>query len=270
MAHLQQFHYKITGPESGKPWVFLHGLMGYLHNWASVVRDLGPAQRCLVYDQRGHGRSFKPSQGYAAKDYAEDLKKIIDELGFKKIILVGHSMGGRNALSFASSYPERIEKLVIEDIGPESDPNNYLYYEKMLKSIPTPFAQRSQAKEFFEHRFAKVFPVKEDPSVLSQFLLANLKENAAGVLDWQFSVEGIIESVRQGRANEAWESVQNLNVPTLWIRGEKSKELGVETFQRILASNQMIQGVTIPQAGHWVHSENREAFVTALKNFVGL
>lgn len=120
MGHLQQFHYKITGPPSGRPWVFLHGLMGYLHNWASVIRSLDATEKCLTYDQRGHGQSFKPAQGYAAKDYAEDLKLIIDELGFKKIILVGHSMGGRNALHFASAYPERIEKLVIEDIGPKA------------------------------------------------------------------------------------------------------------------------------------------------------
>lgn len=140
----------------------------------------------------------------------------------------------------------------------------------MLKAIPTPFANRTRAKEFFEQSFAQVFPVKEDPQVLSQFLMANLKENSSGVWDWQFSASAMIESVRQGRAEEAWSFVQNLKTPTLWIRGESSKELTRESFQRILNSNSMIQGVTIPQAGHWVHSENREAFVAALKNFTDL
>ncbi len=163
MSYLKQFHYKLTGPEQGRPWVFLHGLMGYLNNWGSVIRAIDSTEKCLVYDQRGHGQSYKPEHGYASADYAYDLKQIIDELGFQRIILVGHSMGGRNALYFANAYPERVEKLIIEDIGPESDPNNYLYYEKMLKSIPVPFPSREQAKDFFEHKFAQVFKVKETP-----------------------------------------------------------------------------------------------------------
>ncbi len=270
MGYLQKFHYKLTGPEAGRPWVFLHGLMGYLHNWASVIRALDSTERCLVYDQRGHGQSFKPASGFSSQDYAQDLKEIIDELGFQKITLVGHSMGGRNALHFAWAYPDRVEKLIIEDIGPESDPHNYLYYEKMLKSIPTPFATRTQAKEFFAEGFSQVFPVKEDPQVLASFLIANLKENDSGLLDWQFSSIGMIDSVRQGRSQDSWSMVQSLKMPTLWIRGENSKELKPETFQKILESNKMIQGVTVPRAGHWVHSENREDFVAALKKFVGL
>lgn len=270
MGYLQHFNYKITGPETGRTWVFLHGLMGYAHNWASVIRAIDSTERCLVYDQRGHGQSFKPAQGYSSKDYAEDLKKIVDELGVKKFVLVGHSMGGRNALYFAATYPEYIEKLVIEDIGPEADPNNHLYYEKMLKSIPTPFASRTQAKEFFSERFSRVFPVKEDPQVLSSFLIANLKENEAGLWDWQFYPPGMVESVRVGRSQEAWELVRKLKCSTLWIRGEHSKELSRETLQKILDSNKMIHGVTISKAGHWVHSENREDFVSAMKNFIGI
>ncbi len=269
MSHLEQFHYKLTGPEQGRTWVFLHGLMGYSNNWASVIRAIDSTERCLVYDQRGHGQSFKPRQGYSSEDYANDLKNIIDELGFKKIILVGHSMGGRNALCFASAYPERVDKLIIEDIGPEGDPNNYLYYENMLGSIPTPFAGRKQAQEFFERQFSQVFRVKEDPKVLAGFLIANLKENEVGLLDWRFSSKAMIESVRQGRSKDSWELVKKLNVPTLWIRGENSTELSSETFQRILSTNPIIQGVIIPKAGHWVHSENKEGFVAAMKSFTG-
>ena len=269
MSYLSQFNYKLTGPDTETPWVFLHGLFGYLNNWGSIVRAIDKNSKCLVYDQRGHGQSFKPKTGYKTEDYAADLKKIIDELNFKKIILVGHSMGGRNALLFANQFPERIEKLIIEDIGPESDPNNYLYYERMLASIPTPFASKNQAQQFFDERFSLVFKTKEDPKVLSAFLMVNLKEDESGLYDWRFSASAMVESVREGRAVDSWNLVKKLQVPTLWIRGEKSVELSRENFEKILSLNSLIQGVTIPDAGHWVHSENKEEFLKAIKQFTG-
>lgn len=269
MSYLSQFNYKLTGPTVETPWVFLHGLFGYLNNWGSIIRALDKSIQCLVYDQRGHGQSFKPKTGYKTEDYAFDLKQIIDELNFKKIILVGHSMGGRNALLFANQFPERVEQLIIEDIGPESDPNNYLYYERLLNSIPTPFASRHQAQQFFEERFHQVFKAKEDPKVLSAFLMVSLREDESGLYDWRFSPSAMIESVRMGRAEDSWNLVKNLQVPTLWIRGEKSAELSRENFEKILSLNPLIQGVTIAGAGHWVHSENKEEFLKVIKHFTG-
>lgn len=270
MSYLNNFHYRITGPEGGRRWVFLHGLMGYLNNWGSIVKGLEPTEQCLVFDQRGHGQSIKPAQGYSPQDYAEDLHKITEELGWKKFILVGHSMGGRNALCFAQTYPEKILKLVIEDIGPESSLEGHLYYEKLLASIPTPFASKAQAREFFEQKFQSAFQTKEDPKVLSAFLLANLQETQGGVVDWKFSSSAMVESARLGRRQDAWDWIRDLKVPTLWIRGEKSKELSPESLEKILSLNHLIQGVVIPQAGHWVHSENKEAFLKAIKSFTGL
>ncbi len=100
--------------------------------------------------------------------------------------------------------------------------------------------------------------------------MVNLKETESGVLDWRFSPSAMIESVRQGRSEDSWGMVSQLKIPTLWIRGENSIELNPETFQKILASNQLIHGVTIRRSGHWVHSENREDFVTELKKFADL
>lgn len=271
---MNKLNYSITGVESrlqGPPrrWVFVHGLMGFLNNWKRITSNLEATEQCLCYDQRGHGRSFKPATGYAPEDYARDLKELTDELGWDKFILVGHSMGGRNVLVFTSMFPEKVEKLIVEDIGPESNESSHLYYENLLGCVPTPFASREKAREFFQNEFPKVAKTKEAASTIGAFLYANLEDQGDGTWDWRFSKAGVLESVQAGRFKDRWAEVRNLKVPTLWIRGENSKELSRENFEKILQTNPMIQGVEIPGAGHWIHSEKPHEFTQALKNFVG-
>lgn len=269
MSILDQIHYRITGDQAQPKMVFLHGLMGFLNNWGSITREMSKQYCCLVFDQRGHGKSFKPHQSYQPEDYASDLLQILDALGWEKIILVGHSMGGRNALCFAHNYPQRLNKLVIVDISPDLKADSALYFEKMLNTVPTPFANHEQAKKFFTEDFAKVFASKEDVSVLSRFLFANLEPDSSGKINWRFSKEAIIESAKLGRSDILWDWFKELKVPSLYVRGQKSKDLPLETFQKVLSLNSSIQGVEVSDAGHWVHSEQPELFLKELKKFVG-
>lgn len=269
MSYLDLFHYQITGPEEGRRWVFIHGLMGFGGNWRKIVSGLESTERVLVFDQRGHGRSQKPETGYAPEDYSEDIFKITSELGWDQFILVGHSMGGRNVLNFAYRYPEKIIRLVVEDIGPEASPQAVEYYEKLLGVVPTPFPNRAAAREFFQKDFLKLAQSREKAEVLAQFFYANIEDQVDGTADWRFSKRGILESVRAGRVQERWHEVEGLKNPTLWIRGAESREFSHESFERVLKSNPVIKGVEIPNAGHWVHSEQPALFLGAIKDFVG-
>lgn len=270
MSRLSDFNHQLYGPEGGRPWVFLHGLMGFLNNWRSIIRGLESTERCLAYDQRGHGRSIKPPSGYAPEDYANDLKAILDELQWDKVVLVGHSMGGRNALNFCVRFPERVERFVLEDIGPESSPDNHVYYERLLGLVPTPFVNRPAAREFFSTEFLERAKSRDNPKMLAEYFYANMEEKSDGQVSWRFSPEAILESVRQGQALSRWDEVKALKVPTLLIRGENSKELSVETFEKMLSLNSLIQGVTVPAAGHWVHADQPQAFLHHLRRFSGL
>lgn len=269
MSYLNNFFHHFYGPEDGRKWVFVHGLMGYGQNWRRIITDLEKTERCLAFDQRGHGRSFQPTSGYGPEDYADDIKMIVDELGWDKFILVGHSMGGRNVLNFASRFPEYLSHLVVEDIGPEAAPNAHEYYEYLLNLVPVPFATREDAKRFFFEDFVKNAKTRENVQVMANFFYSNMAEQPNGTINWRFAKNGIIESVRAGREDERWHEVEGLKVPTLWVRGENSKEFSRESFERVLASNSMIKGVEIPGAGHWVHSDQAEAFGAAIKAFVG-
>lgn len=268
MPILENINYTITGHSDGRRWVFVHGLMGFLNNWQRITTALAPTECCLCYDQRGHGKSFQPDSGYAPEDYAQDLKDLTDALGWDRFILVGHSMGGRNVMVFASLFPEKVEKLIVEDIGPESNQSANDYYQKLLDAVPVPFSTRVEARDFFKQEFLSKVVTKEPVSIIAGFLFANLIEKN-GVWDWKFSKKGILETVRIGRMKDRWAEIKSLQMPTLWLRGAETKELSSEVFQRILQSNPMIQGVEVPGAGHWIHSDKPHEFLQALKNFVG-
>lgn len=267
---LSNFNYSVLGNAESPRVVFIHGLMAFSANWRKIASKIQNDFQCLIYDQRGHGRSFKPESGYSPEVFAEDLNKITDELGWDSFHLVGHSMGGRNAIVFADLFPQKVRTLTIEDMGPEADPRSHLYYEKMLNAVPTPFDSKQSMKQFFASGFEKNFESKEPISVLSTFLQANIEQvENTQVYDWRFSKQAIFETVKEGHIKDRWREVADLSMPVLLIRGENSHVLKREIFEKMLQLNPKITGVEIKQAGHWIHYEKYEEFTAILREFLG-
>ena len=270
---LSQFHYSVLGdPNNPKKIVFIHGLMAFAANWRKIASRMENDYQCLIYDQRGHGRSFKPETGYSTKDFALDLDKITDELGWTEFHVIGHSMGARNAMVFGHLFPQKVLTLTLEDMGPEANEKALGYYKRMLESIPTPFATKEHSKRYFENSFAKNFRAKEPLTVLSTFLQANLEEKTTGphqgMIDWKFSKDAIYEIVELGNNQNHWLEVSSFKMPVLTIRGENSHVLSRETFEKMQTVNPNIRGVEIAGAGHWVHYEKSDEFAQALKDFI--
>ena len=216
--------------------------------------------KILTYDQRGYGRSIKPPHGYSPEDYASDLLKILDEVGWSKIHLIGHSMGGRNAMSFASQHPERVEKLVIEDIGPDANAEAVSRIHSLLESVPTPFSDKRAAKEFLMNNVS-------DPS-LGMYLYSNIEEKSPDNFDWRFSKKAILESVDLGRARDRWDQIESLKMPVLVIRGENSIEFPRPVFDRVCKLGANFKCVEILGSGHWVHFDKPDEFVQAVRGFL--
>jgi esterase len=266
---LSHFHYSITGDASKPKLVFLHGVMGFALNWRRIIKAFETDFHILAYDQRGHGRSFQPAIGYAPEDYAQDLHDILDALAWRQITLIGHSMGGRAAYSFSAQNPERVTRLVIEDIGPKTydTGTGFTLVERMLNAVPVPFATKREAREWFNTKFLELFPNERKKEQLAEYLYANLTENEAGQTVWRFYEPGIRESVVQGRSHERWDDIEALTMPTLLLRGEFSGDLPRPVFEKMLALNPRIQGVEIEGSGHWIHSDKPDLFIEVLRRF---
>lgn len=247
--------------------MFLHGLMGSAANWRRISNAFLQEFHILALDQRGHGRSFHPPKGYHPRDFADDLRKILDELQWDRVTLVGHSMGGRNALEFAFQFSQRVNVLVMEDIGPDAKAEALTRIERLIEMVPTPFPSRERAKEFFDNEYPEKIAFYPQPKAVSQFLLANIEEKEAGRYDWRFNKEGILMSIREGRNEDRWDRWRNLKMPVLVVRGEQSQDLTREVFQRMHQELPHAEMVEIKHAGHWVHFDQPDAFIQSLKQF---
>lgn len=265
--NLKQLHHQITGPEGGPKLVFLHGAMGFAANWRRIAKAFEGVHRILAYDQRGHGRSAQPLSGYAPRDFANDLRDALDELKWDRVTLVGHSMGGRTALEFASLHPTRLQRLVIEDIGPRMNPRAAGFLIELLNSIPVPFSGKRAAREWFDGEFLRLYANHPKREGLAEFLYANLVEDERKQAIWRFYEPGIKAAIAQGRAQDRWPQFEALEMPTLMVRGELSEDLPKDMYEESLRRNPRVEGVEIAGAGHWVHSDRPEEFIACLRAF---
>src|SRR3989442_2590493 len=112
-------HYLEWGRTDRPPLLFLHGGSAHAHWFDAVASAFADRYHVVSLDQRGHGESewVRPAT-YATEDFAGDLLGLFDALGWRQAIVVGHSMGGHNAMAFSGWHPERVRALVIVDSRP--------------------------------------------------------------------------------------------------------------------------------------------------------
>jgi pimeloyl-ACP methyl ester carboxylesterase len=109
-------HYVQTG--RGSDLVLIHGIASNLGQWQlNILPPLVEDFRVTMYDLRGHGYSDTPPSGYTANHMVGDFSGLMDYLGIKRAVILGHSYGGVVALSYAALHPDRVEKLVLADTG---------------------------------------------------------------------------------------------------------------------------------------------------------
>lgn len=133
-----QFHYR-EWSRRGTPLLWLHGLASQSHMFDRAAPLLADNFRVIAFDQRGHGESAKPDQGYDFKTVSEDLRAFLDTLKIKRAILAGHSWGGNVALFFAAHFRERVRGLVLIDGGfLDIQANPEMTWERTEKELAPP------------------------------------------------------------------------------------------------------------------------------------
>jgi len=250
--------YREFGNESGDVLAVLHGLLGSGENWNGPAKKLSRSFNVVTLDLRNHGRSF-----HAAKmDYptmAEDVYETLSSLRPGPWRVLGHSMGGKVAMKLALSRPESVEKLIVLDIAPFRYKPIYGNLFAHLQQIdPSTIRSRGDAD-------IKLQPYVRDRRV-RHFLLKNLVRNPDGSYSWRVNIDALKENYRN-----IWAGIEDerrYDGPTLFIEGERS-EAGISgRFDEIRQwfPNAVLE--RIPKAGHWVHSENPEAFLSAVTRFL--
>jgi esterase len=243
----------------GQPFVILHGFLGMSDNWKTLGMQFAEENfQVHLVDQRNHGHSFHSTE-FNYYVMVEDLKHYCDEHHLENIILLGHSMGGKTAMLFATQYPELVSKLLIADISPRFYP---IHHDGILNGLSA-------------LDFDKIKTRGEADTILSsyvsdfgtrQFLLKNLYWIEKGKLALRMNLEVLKDEVAE--VGEALPSQATFKKDTLFLRGDRSEYISVEDENSIVSHFPKVKIITISNAGHWLHAEKPKDFFEAVMNFV--
>jgi esterase len=242
----------------GPPLIILHGLFGSLDNWRTLSRKFGRYYRVFAVDLRNHGSS-PHSDDFSYPLMAQDLNSFMDGLSLSSACLLGHSMGGKVAMEFAVSNPNRVEKLVVVDIAPKE----YMpQHDKILQELASLDLKKFTARMEIDIALRKAIP---DHSV-RQFLLKNLVRNDAGVFAWRINLEGIARNY--GEIIKSLHQNNCFGKPALFLKGENSNYIQQEDLPLITRFFPQARLVTVPNAGHWVQADAPAQFLTIVLSFL--
>lgn len=256
---MQILHSKIYGEEKpGIPLLVFHGLFGMLDNWGSFGKEFGEEAPCHLIDLRNHGKSFH-SDEMTHQTLAEDILNYMNVNSLEKAHLLGHSLGGKAVMTFAISYPEKVEKLIVADISPKAYPPHHQGIIKALQSVDfETVTSRQEVEEVLSQYIS-------EKSVI-QFLTKNLYWTESKNLNWRFNLKTLAEKYNDFVANAI--KFGKFEGQTLFIAGEKSNYILPQDEFLMRQQFPNYQLVTIANAGHWVQAENPKDFNHVVKEFL--
>jgi len=251
-----KLYYKKYG--SGKPLVILHGLFGSSINWTGLGKQFAENNTVYLVDQRNHGRS-PHSEEFNYQCMSDDLLEFFNAHVIDDVILLGHSMGGKTAMTFALQHPDRLSKLIIEDISPKEYLSRDMEMINALLNLNIgEIKSRKEADKALEKSV-------EDFG-LRRFLLQNLYWQDSREFGWRINLNVIAENISSVGAKV--NSSGTFTKPTLFVRGENSDYIPDEDIEEVLKLFTQAEFTTIANAGHWIHAENPQDFSNAVTNFI--
>lgn len=249
---------QLTSP----PLIIIPGLFGSTSNWRGFAKRLGDDYPVIVIDQRNHGRSpHAASHSYA--DMVGDLLEFVDQQGIDQFIPCGHSMGGKVAMLFAHQYPQRVAKLAVLDIAPIAYSHSHSsYLEAMLAIDLETLESRSEA----DRRLRADIP----DTATRLFLLQSLV-GSPGQYQWRLNLAALLEYMPQIVGfPDTLQGASPSHIETAFIYGENSDYVQAKHHTLIRDCFSAAQFVGIPGAGHWLHVEQPERVLSALRRFLKL
>lgn len=255
----------LHGLEWGQPGapglLFLHGGAAHAHWFDAVAPSFAGRFHVVSLDQRGHGESQWPEPPtYRTQDFCQDLPGVMEALGWKDMTLVGHSMGGHNAMCFAAWHPDRVERLVIVDSRPAIPPDRLTMMHRRGYRPP----RRHESPE----AAVAAFRLLPRETVASPPLLAHLAR--AGIIEregrWMYRFDPACNGTRQ--PVDAWPLLPKIACPTLIVRGEKSPILPRRMGEEMAKAIPGALLAEVPGVYHHLVLDAPHAFVAVLQRFL--
>ena len=242
-------HVRDSGPRDAPAIVLLHGFGASLHTWESWAQVLQAQYRVLRFDLPGHGLSPPDATGdYSDARSLQLLAALMDQMGVAQAHLIGHSMGGRIAWSFAARQPQRVARLVL--VAPDGFASPGFEYGKapevgavaelMRWALPRPLLRMSLA------------PAYADPAAMTEDRIDRYHD----LLLAPGARQAILDRMRQLVLQDPVPWLQRITAPTLLLWGQQDQMIPVANaadYQRAVAQTQL---VVLPRLGHLPHEED--------------
>jgi 2-(acetamidomethylene)succinate hydrolase len=212
--------------------------------------------RITAIDQRGHGRALKPSQGYSAQEYAADIDKLLIE----KTLLIGHSLGARNALVAAHRYPQKVAAVVAIDFTPFIEREVFDALDSRVDAGARDFASVEEIKRYLKERYPRL------PSDAIERRARHGYEQVDG--KWRpLALPAAMRETCKGLRSDLAEILRGIQVPVLLLRGEDSRLVSREAWAKTKALRPDITAREIAGADHYVPEEQPAAVAAAVLDF---
>jgi pimeloyl-ACP methyl ester carboxylesterase len=264
-----------TVGEAGPRVVFVHGLFGQGRNWTTIAKGLAENHRVTLVDLPNHGHSPWTDR----VDYADMAGLLADELELlgEPVTLVGHSMGGKVAMTLALRRPELLRALVVVDIAPSvypisggrtDDPDEeaspFAAYIAAMRALDL---DTLETRQDADDALRSVVPSR----MVRGFLLQSLVRDGLGTdggWRWRLNLELLERDLGALRGFPEPPAGAHFDGPVLWIAGANSTYVLPEDRPRMEQLFPSTRLVRIKNAGHWVHSEQPEVFLETLRRFL--
>lgn len=243
----------------GRPLLILHGLFGAAKNWTSIAKRLSASHHVFALDMRNHG----DNQHVDDMDYdemADDVKAFIEGHHLQNPLILGHSMGGKTAMTLALHYPHLVGGLIVVDIAPVPYDHNFDDYITAMEGLDlSVIERRSQADDTLKEG------IKED--MMRAFLIQNLAIDENGAR-WRVNLEAIREALPDILSFPTTTAHRTYMGDTLFIAGGKSDYVRAEHHAKIKHFFPKAEIDIIPEAGHWTHADQPGPFIKKVQAFL--
>ena len=242
----------------GQDLIIIHGLFGMSDNWVTLGKKFSKHYKVHLIDLRNHGKS--PHSDHFNYDVmCEDVLNYMELHSMYHAILLGHSLGGKVAMKFAFTYPDKIAKLIVADIAPKNYATDF-HKELLLKMSEIDlqnFTKRSEVDN--------ALSLFVDNIAIRLFLLKNLYRNDSKQFAWRFNTKVLLEQISNIQDASFLRGI--CDISTNFIRGENSDYINTRDEIIIKKHFSDVSIVTINGAGHWLHAENPEEFYNEVIEF---
>jgi len=246
-----RLHYIDYGGDAERYAVCVHGLSGNAHNFDDLAKHLAPRYRVISVDVRGRGDSdWGPPTDYLPQNYVTDLAAMLESIGIARTSLIGTSMGGIISIMYAGGWPDRVERLVLNDIGPEIDPAGAARIASYIGTAPDRFNDLSEVVAYYKANYPAMTRIPDD--ILAEHVKWSVKPDADRGLKWKIdpNIRRPLRGATAANRLDLWVPYARIACPTLIVRGAESDILPRATMTRMCTVLRVATSVEIPGVGH--------------------